>query len=719
MFKRLFSIAILISLTAGTVFGAVAVPRNAKNVQKKIVTENTFGKAVNFTAADGGTFDKSANGYGWYWSNSKRVQTNMDPVTGPMIGSIYRRLDTTYGTGTLGGVVGTWGSSFNGNASSVFTYSPYVPGNVPGSRFPQTTEFINGYLFGIFTDYDYAGDGVANPTFIVCDATAGYDLASWSEARRIEATEGGAVVNKAWTAKGDVVYNPGDGYYSWTTWWEADDGSFGDTKIGVVMGRSNTPADASSWVWTDYHDLYLDCSLGTGIDDITGTMEVAYAKDIYGNGTGYGIIAGCFMDDTYIMTNLAGDTLDVANVPRLGYLYTTNYGADNSTGSFISNWSMPSGGNNMFAADINKLFDWYGTEVTGDSIGVDGDGNAIYAKYPLNWPYITWNAHVVCTEENIAHVMIKLYGAISTENPDIVYMTNDEKVITGYYDIVGEITETGVNWTSANYISSWMGIDDGFEETNGNSSNTHKFSNGYAGNGVVYASWLDRPESRYLTPSTTYFPAPVSDYVDDAFFTYSPDHGKTWVNQKTVTMPNPVNPEIPFVLNYAYNVTKTNTIMDEGWTVANHGTNIAPGSNDGVMTVYAACQNADTANQAVIPPETYADYQQFLRFWKITGTQTGIEVEEVSMVKDFALEQNYPNPFNPSTEIRFALQNDSQVKLAVFNTKGELVANLKNEKMTKGAHAVNFDASALNSGVYFYKLDVNGMTETKKMVFTK
>jgi len=97
----------------------------------------------------------------------------------------------------------------------------------------------------------------------------------------------------------------------------------------------------------------------------------------------------------------------------------------------------------------------------------------------------------------------------------------------------------------------------------------------------------------------------------------------------------------------------------------------------------------------------------------------GIDTSDEQLPAAYKLYQNYPNPFNPTTEIRFALQNDSQVKLSVFNTKGELVANLKNEKMAKGAHAVSFDASALNSGVYFYKIDVNGMAETRKMVLTK
>jgi len=711
--KKLIT-TILLLITALSM-AVVKYDRRTHTPVSRVDVENQSTKLAVFTGAAGGTFDKSANGYGWYWSNSKRVQTYFDPVTGPMIGSIYRRLDAISGSGTLGGVAGAWDATYEGFASSVYTTSlNQSSGTTPGARFPQTTEFINGYLFGAFTDMDITPQ-YGYPMFVVGDATFGWDLTMWSEAGLISATEGGAVPPDAWTAKGDVVYNPADGYYYWTTWWDVDGGSFGDSKLTMSMGRSTTPADPTSWVWTDYHDIYLDCSSGTGLDDITGLMEVAYAKDIYGNGTGYGIVVGGYLDDTYIMTNAAGDTLDVDGVSRLGYLYTTNWGADDSTGDFKSNWRTPNdAGDNMFNADIYKLFDWYGSELTGDSIGVDSLGNAIYEKIPLNWPYMTWNTHVVCTEENIAHVMIKVYGSLSTEFPDYYYTMNDDQVIAGYYDIVGEITETGVNWIRASYIGAPMGLDNGDMETNGNSGNTHKFSNGYAGFGVVYATWLDRPETRYVVPNPSLFSAPDTDYIDDAFFSYSPDHGATWSYDKIVTIP-----DTPYQLKYAHNVTKTSALMEEGWTVANHGINVTPGVDDGEMTVFAACQYFDSENPIAPPIDSYRDYQQFLNFFKITGTGTGIETEAVSMVKDFNLYQNYPNPFNPATEIRFSLQNDANVKLAVYNSKGELVSNLKNEKMAKGVHAVNFDASKLNSGVYFYKLNVNDRTETKKMVLTK
>ena len=83
------------------------------------------------------------------------------------------------------------------------------------------------------------------------------------------------------------------------------------------------------------------------------------------------------------------------------------------------------------------------------------------------------------------------------------------------------------------------------------------------------------------------------------------------------------------------------------------------------------------------------------------------------------LYQNYPNPFNPTTKIDFFNNLSGNVKLSVYNVKGELVNTLLNENLIKGFQTVNFDASGLNSGVYYYKLETPEKTLTKKMILVK
>ena len=85
-----------------------------------------------------------------------------------------------------------------------------------------------------------------------------------------------------------------------------------------------------------------------------------------------------------------------------------------------------------------------------------------------------------------------------------------------------------------------------------------------------------------------------------------------------------------------------------------------------------------------------------------------------------ALEQNFPNPFNPVTEITFSIPETSVVDLSIFDTAGRLVRTLVNEKRTYGRHTIGFDASELNSGIYFYRLqtDINSV-DTKRMLLLK
>lgn len=87
---------------------------------------------------------------------------------------------------------------------------------------------------------------------------------------------------------------------------------------------------------------------------------------------------------------------------------------------------------------------------------------------------------------------------------------------------------------------------------------------------------------------------------------------------------------------------------------------------------------------------------------------------------DFYLTQNYPNPFNPSTKITFALPTAHAVTLRVYDLTGREVAQVLNgEEKSAGVHEVRFTATALSSGIYFYRLTAGGFSQTKKMCILK
>lgn len=97
----------------------------------------------------------------------------------------------------------------------------------------------------------------------------------------------------------------------------------------------------------------------------------------------------------------------------------------------------------------------------------------------------------------------------------------------------------------------------------------------------------------------------------------------------------------------------------------------------------------------------------------------GIQQISSEVPTGFSLSQNYPNPFNPVTNIKFQLPKAGFVKLAVFDALGRNVAELVNQQLKHGTYNIDFEGNNLPSGVYFYKLETESFTQTKKMILIK
>jgi hypothetical protein len=93
--------------------------------------------------------------------------------------------------------------------------------------------------------------------------------------------------------------------------------------------------------------------------------------------------------------------------------------------------------------------------------------------------------------------------------------------------------------------------------------------------------------------------------------------------------------------------------------------------------------------------------------------------EEANLPTEFALEQNYPNPFNPSTKISWQSPVGSQQTLKIFDVLGNEIATLADEYKPAGKYEVEFNASTLPSGVYFYQLKAGDFIQTNKMILMK
>jgi hypothetical protein len=92
---------------------------------------------------------------------------------------------------------------------------------------------------------------------------------------------------------------------------------------------------------------------------------------------------------------------------------------------------------------------------------------------------------------------------------------------------------------------------------------------------------------------------------------------------------------------------------------------------------------------------------------------------ELDLPVNYSLYQNYPNPFNPSTTIKYGIPERSFVELRIYDILGKEVKLLVNEEQDAGYYELNFNASDLSSGVYFYQLKAGSVFKTKKMILMK
>lgn len=101
---------------------------------------------------------------------------------------------------------------------------------------------------------------------------------------------------------------------------------------------------------------------------------------------------------------------------------------------------------------------------------------------------------------------------------------------------------------------------------------------------------------------------------------------------------------------------------------------------------------------------------------------SGVQNISSETPSNFKLYQNYPNPFNPSTTIKFdvvAKNGKEKVALKIYNIMGKEISTLVNENLSSGSYEIKWDGETLNSGTYFYKIQIGNFIETKRMVLIK
>jgi hypothetical protein len=154
----------------------------------------------------------------------------------------------------------------------------------------------------------------------------------------------------------------------------------------------------------------------------------------------------------------------------------------------------------------------------------------------------------------------------------------------------------------------------------------------------------------------------------------------------------------------------------------------------GTSIYYSSNNGANWASQYTSPSAgiyqamSFVSANGFIRGWAGTNTGKismfneaviGIINNNHEIPKEFLLSQNYPNPFNPTTIINYQIPKAGDVKLAVYDMLGREVMVLVNEFKPAGNYNIEFNASNLSSGVYFYRIEAGSFVNTKKMVLVK
>ncbi len=217
--------------------------------------------------------------------------------------------------------------------------------------------------------------------------------------------------------------------------------------------------------------------------------------------------------------------------------------------------------------------------------------------------------------------------------------------------------------------------------------------------GNIYVTWLDRPHKNIEAAEKTRYGNPNEGILlkADVFVSRSTDGGNTWTEKM--------------------NVTQTQHVDEYELKAVRH----ASSQNNG--TVYFAYCEVNP-NEPIGQNDQDSYTYRTNRIWVGQATDfgfTAIDDPNSNLTAGtFVLSQNYPNPFNPSTTIRFQAGQAGKALLQVFDVNGRLIGTLFNGAVQANRdYRVTFDGANLSSGIYFYRLQVNDRTQTRKMILMR
>jgi len=372
------------------------------------------------------------------------------------------------------------------------------------------------------------------------------------------------------------------------------------------------------------------------------------------------------------------------------YMFATN--AANSVGSYDLSystkndtiWSNPI----SLGAPLNIAGEQYHPCTTADNSMYFAAGNGPLARSqftngayqprvmlptPINNPYTpqTWGDPYVAPDESYMLIKSKMAGGY------------------GQHDIYISYRKANGGWTNPKNLGNKINTQ--YDETTGDITPDGKYMT-YASNKNlrwVKTTFINRLKTTNFIPYLKKAISAKTDTLNKAFSFTIPD--TTFIDDDGNN-----------TLTFSAKLSNGNPLPS--WLNFNPATKTFSGILQEVGTYTIKVTVVDTLQAAVSSAFTL----------KIVSNTAISEVEKLEN-----LVSAYPNPFNPETKINFTLAKSGQVNLSVFNSKGEIVAHLLNRELQSGNHSALFNAVNLNSGIYFYKLTVDGVSVVRKLALVK
>lgn len=351
-------------------------------------------------------------------------------------------------------------------------------------------------------------------------------------------------------------------------------------------------------------------------------------------------------------------------------------------------------------------------------------------------------------------------GTITGSNPWDMDMVDSEYAwVVGTGEKIFRTTDSGANWTEqfsmgglGTYGVSFIDRNNGV--AGGTGGNTYYTSNG----GTTWTSAVTPPDrtvwGMHIASSPVYGSVAMAACASGYVFT-STDGGRNWIEEPRfaintmddVYMTDAANAwfvgssglilkytnqgNVPVELN-SFNFFLSDNSVTLSWITSseanNKGFNIerlseetSEWNNIGFVKGSGSSSEINSysfTDENLLPGK----YQYRLNQINFDGSSKFYdlgEIVEIGIPAEFSLSQNYPNPFNPKTTISFSLAAKEFISLKVFDILGKEVAELISEVKEAGNYKIEFDASELTSGIYFYSLNAGNFSSTKKLILMK